>query len=444
MKKMCVSLLIVLSGTISVLSQSQTLQEFVIEETDNTQRFYSDEGCTPEHGALVFYTGIPNLKFTIPNAESRLKNVSDFDRQNNCYVLCVLPTDETIGSQYVKYSIKITAPGYKPEEAYIVSGIKAGVAQHFIINPKVFNNTVTVTAFDKDGKPLEGCRVGIEGMKYVDRSDNEGTCKVELPDAKPATLIISHRLYSDTVKIAVVPGDKQSARLYKLKPVVTSSSTGENAKSKKFSFGLFGGLSVANQKSDSWYYGESNKGSNIGYCAGMLFEFKLSKYVSLQPELLFVQKGGKGKTYTSNLYIFATTGDYITDVSVKSIMQLNYLEVPLNFIFNIPTGKNGEFFMGAGPSVSYGLSGKLTLNPSKEGVTFYLTDEEKTTDMFGGDEPVLKRFDLGMNVLAGYQYKTLVIRAGYNMGLNNIATNEGEGFATFTNNCFNLSLGIKF
>jgi hypothetical protein len=172
-----ISVLLISTLSVGQLFSQSILQEFVIEETDNTQRFYSDEGCTPEHGALVFYTTIPNLKFTIPNAISRLKNVSDFDRQNNCYVLCVLTTDETIGSQYVKYSIKITAPGYKPEEAYIVSGIKAGVAQHFIINPKINDKTriLNVNGMVKDKwHPLIGVSVEVKGTTNSTVTDRDG------------------------------------------------------------------------------------------------------------------------------------------------------------------------------------------------------------------------------------------------------------------------------
>jgi hypothetical protein len=420
-------------------TQSTTLNEFVIEKDNNPQVFYKSQGCTPNDGVIVFNTTIPNLKFAMPDTPRRLRSVPAFDKANNRYVLCLQPTDTEIGG-YTKYSIDIIAAGYK--NAIIdVREVHAGETQYFKINPKIVDNTVEITAFDKDGNPLQGARVGIKGTDYEVRGDNKGVYKVELPNSRPATLVISHRLYSDTKEITATPGEKQKVRLYKLKPV-TSTYTGYNEDNKKFCFGIFGGLSVSNMESDAWYY-EDAKSSKVGFYASMLFEIKLNKTVSLQPELLFVQKGNKGQVYTSDYYMYTETGGYIPDVLVESTMQLNYIELPINLIFNISTGKIGAFFIGAGPSISYGISGKLRLNPSKEGITFYLSDEEKEVDVFGGEEPVFSRFDLGLNFLAGYRYKRFFVRAGYDLGLTNIATNKDEGWAKFTNNCFNLSVGVK-
>ena len=136
MKYCLILLLFELCSTVWVFSQD-TLREFTIEkddrENDETIVFYPN--CSPGDGVIVFYTTIPDLKFNLPNTPSRLKNVSAFDRLRNRYVLCLQPTDTTIGG-FTKYSIEITGTGYKPEPAYQVSGIKPGLAQYFKINPK--------------------------------------------------------------------------------------------------------------------------------------------------------------------------------------------------------------------------------------------------------------------------------------------------------------------
>jgi hypothetical protein len=60
--------------------------------------------------------------------------VSAFDRANNCYILCVRPTDtEVVG--YTKYTLDITVEGYKKGQI-VVSGVRAGVSQCFKVNPK--------------------------------------------------------------------------------------------------------------------------------------------------------------------------------------------------------------------------------------------------------------------------------------------------------------------
>jgi hypothetical protein len=118
------------------IKETSSIKEFVVKKADNAQRFYRDEGCTNTDGVLVFYSTIPTLKIAIPNSPGRLNNEPVFDEENNCYILCVKPTEDIRGSLYSKYSIKITAPGYKTEEAFKVSEVQAGKAQYFTINPK--------------------------------------------------------------------------------------------------------------------------------------------------------------------------------------------------------------------------------------------------------------------------------------------------------------------
>jgi hypothetical protein len=95
----------------------------------------------------------------------------------------------------------------------------------------------------------------------------------------------------------------------------------------------------------------------------------------------------------------------------KATVKLNYLEMPLNFVYNAPE-KNGHFYAGAGPSLAYGISAKTKTN----GV------EEK--GHFGsGPDDVAKPFEMGANVLAGYQFAGgLNITVNYNRGLNNISS----------------------
>jgi len=128
-------LLLKLCSTICVFSQG-TLREFIVEKDNNPQvpQVIIYRGCTPDDGVIVFYTTIPDLKFSMPDTPSRLKNVSPFDRENNCYVLCVQPTDTRIGG-IMQYSIDITGNTFKPMIAFMVSGITPSVAQYFKINP---------------------------------------------------------------------------------------------------------------------------------------------------------------------------------------------------------------------------------------------------------------------------------------------------------------------
>ena len=135
MKHCLIIWLLALCSTAWVFPQG-TLREFVVEKDDNPliPQVIIYRGCTPDDGVIVFYTTIPDLKFSMPDTPSRLKNVSPFDRENNCYVLCVQPTDTRIGG-IMQYSIDITGNTFKPMIAFMVSSITSGVAQYFKINP---------------------------------------------------------------------------------------------------------------------------------------------------------------------------------------------------------------------------------------------------------------------------------------------------------------------
>jgi Outer membrane protein beta-barrel domain len=83
--------------------------------------------------------------------------------------------------------------------------------------------------------------------------------------------------------------------------------------------------------------------SNVmgGFSVGILGDLPLSKKISFQPSLLFTQKG---------------QSEYVE--STSSVVRLNYMELPLNFIYKVP-GKSGNFIFGLGPDLSYGLSGTI-------------------------------------------------------------------------------------
>ena len=104
--------------------------------------------------------------------------------------------------------------------------------------------------------------------------------------------------------------------------------------------------------------------------------------------------------------------------------RLNYLEVPVLAIYNIK-GSQGKWFFGAGPSASYGLSGRLKgeieviegNSSNKEAINI---DAFKDENHNGAD---FKRFDYGISAVAGHNInKNLSIQLNYLHGLSNIAS----------------------
>ena len=186
------------------------------------------------------------------------------------------------------------------------------------------------------------------------------------------------------------------------------------AQAQKSSFGFTAGATLS--KLTSKFEGTSlSTQSKIGFTAGIIGDIPISKDFSFMPALNFVQKGGKSKSE-----------------SYGSTTNLNYIEIPLNFVYRTP-GQSGHLFIGAGPSFAYGISGKTKAN-------FQMEQMEEKVKFGSSIEDDFKPFEIGANILLGYQFKNgFNIAANYNTGLNNISPQEGlKGH----NNYFGLRLAI--
>ncbi|MDR0537616.1 MAG: PorT family protein [Tannerellaceae bacterium] len=301
----------------------------------------------------------------------------------------------------------------------------AGNAQNFRILSK---DKAEITVLGADGKILPNAVVTIYKKENNTRhplssakSDAKGFCEIIIPDDDRSFWIVNHTEYEEQRIDAIKPGDRRTVTMIKI--------VHEN----RFHFGLVGGLSIAIQLSDSWLY-EEDKPPQLGFARGLLLEYKFTKWLSFQPELLFVMKGAIGKAHTSDHYIDNGTGNYLSDVQVKDTMRINYFELLLNLVFNIPLKEDNIYLVvGGGYYLAYGVYEKLKFGPSKEGFSF----DKDTEEIFSGDTKILNPFDQGINCLLGLRFKLgvddsgLFIRAGYSYSLNNMAASKGERFASF-------------
>ncbi len=183
-------------------------------------------------------------------------------------------------------------------------------------------------------------------------------------------------------------------------------------------FGVSAGTSFASMKTKMESVSVTSD-SKIGFSVGFLADLGISENFAFQPGLNFNQKGGKSKA-----------GD------VETTSTLNYIELPLNFIFKTQAG-NGKFFGGLGPVLGYGISGK---NKYKDG------GQSETDDIkFGNDEMEddIKPFEASGNILAGYEFANgFFASVNYNMGLSNLAL--GDGDYTVKNRFFGIRIGYMF
>lgn len=186
-----------------------------------------------------------------------------------------------------------------------------------------------------------------------------------------------------------------------------------NAQNTRFGFTAGATFANYNSKAD----GESDKAdSKTGVTVGVLVDVPVSQHFSFQPALNFVQKGTKD-------------GESGEKVSIG----VNCIEVPMNFLYNT-AGNTGNFFIGAGPSFAFAVSGKMKFDDGTNSVT-------EDIKFGSGDEDLMKGFDLGANFLAGYAFSNgFFLSANYNMGLSNLNP-SGSDDGTLKSSYFGIKLG---
>lgn len=167
---------------------------------------------------------------------------------------------------------------------------------------------------------------------------------------------------------------------------------------------------------DDYYDDNSSSDLKVGFYAGATAHIVMNPHFSFEPGLSFVQKGGIEKN---------DGGGYI-----KSTLNLNYIELPMDFVY---TRKN-KFFVGAGPSISWAVSGKVKVDDG--------SNTEKTAIKFGSDDSELKRFDAGIELMAGFRFKSGVcISTNLNSSFLNLSNING---VLFMNGYWGFRIGYVF
>lgn len=189
--------------------------------------------------------------------------------------------------------------------------------------------------------------------------------------------------------------------------------------SQKASLGIHAGITLATFKASIEDVSVTSK-TKAGISAGLNLVVPISKSFSFRPELNFVQKGGTMKEE-----------DY------KETLTLNYIQVPLNFTYNMPTS-SGSFFIGAGPSVNLGISGKDKWHDG--------TESGSSKVKFGsGDDADFKMLEISANLMAGYQFSGgFFVTAGYNAGLSDASNDDPEFDGSYHNRYFGVNIGYMF
>ena len=215
----------------------------------------------------------------------------------------------------------------------------------------------------------------------------------------------------------------------------TTSSPG-----KEGNFIIKGGLNLANISVTS--NGSVDQANAIkSFVAGIGYDLPISEYFSIQPGLLYTGKGAKiqvGKESNTGFYYRATSNPM-------------YLELPINFVGKIPLTQTSSFYLGAGPYAAMGITGKNKVDSYTLGLHRYSSSDI----VFSNDNPTtaqeenfgygkIKRFDYGLNAVAGVEFTRFTLGANYgyglvnlNSGTDNTANDKGK------NRVWSFTLGLK-
>ena len=165
------------------------------------------------------------------------------------------------------------------------------------------------------------------------------------------------------------------------------------------------GMSIGNLSSND---GSGEFRSKGGFVAGGFLNVAITSFLSIQPQLLFIQKGAR----TTAL------GEDLT-------LKLDYLEAPLLGVVTLPRWGPATPFVYGGPA--YGLN--VSATTARVGVA----DVEDIDD-------AIRASDVAMTVGAGINVDGLTLEARYTLGVSSIAE-DGSDIRT---RAFSFIAGFSF
>jgi hypothetical protein len=181
------------------------------------------------------------------------------------------------------------------------------------------------------------------------------------------------------------------------------------------SFGIKGGA-AAYQITSEFGDASSTSDRKIGFEAGIFGDFPINRLLSIQPEAVFVQKGG----------------EEASEQFGNSSITLNYIDVPLLLKINAPVDGMLQPYIFGGPYAGY----LIEATSEAEGESTDLSD-------------FLNEIHYGLKIGLGINIGSFLIDARYDMGLANLYK-ENEDLEGLDNNFeitsagFVLSVGLRF
>lgn len=178
--------------------------------------------------------------------------------------------------------------------------------------------------------------------------------------------------------------------------------------------GIKAGINYASlsQSATEETYEDYQQKAVLGFQAGLVAELPLTSFFAIQPEFLFIQKGGKSQ--------------YIFNDNNKSVNRViyNYIEIPVlaKIKMGNTQGDGAGFYLIGGPFAGLALNGKGENELTILGVT---TTNDYDID-YSDEANKEKRLDWGVSLGAGITLGQFFMDARYNLGINNLNDDDAD------------------
>jgi len=176
---------------------------------------------------------------------------------------------------------------------------------------------------------------------------------------------------------------------------------------------------------------------------GFIGDIPLAPVLSFQTGLYLNGHGAKSTYYVE-------PGNH-ADNYVKSTFNPLYLELPANLVLKFPLGDDVRLYAGAGPYAAMGIGGGSKTESSFAGVVTnssntikFNNDDPFTDEQEGARYDRLKRFDFGLNGLAGFEFSRFMLGVNYGLGLTKINSTQTNN-STDNNKylTFSVNVGVR-
>ena len=189
-------------------------------------------------------------------------------------------------------------------------------------------------------------------------------------------------------------------------------------------FVLFALVSIVSYSQISWnakvgmnmsnFTGDSETDMRIGFNVGIGMEYQFTDMWSIQPSLMFTQKGTK-----------------MGELKVNPM----YLEIPVMAAARFEIADNQNIVVKAGPYFGFGIAGKYKAGGEK--IDFFKDAKDEDGDILVEGA---KKFDAGLGVGVAYEINKFFIDLTGEFGLAKIY--DGDGAPKNMN--FSIGVGYKF